>query len=334
MTSVLGLDIGGTAVRGVETTYGKGAPTVTRYGEAPLPPGSVNGGIIQDEKVIADAIRQMRARAKFATRQTVLGVTSPQVVVREMSVANVPPKDLRASLPFQVRDLLPLPVERSVLDFLPLEDPGRAETVRGLLIAAPKEAVQKAVQAAQSAGLNVLRVDLSSLALLRAAAHLDGQVEALVDIGAQLTTVVVHADGVPMIVRTIPRGGGELTAAVSNRLGVPVPEAEALKARIGLWAEKGAEVAEAVREALRPLINEIRGSFAYLSTSGRQTQVSRLVLSGGGGHLPGLPDSLAGQLDVRVEAANALTRISYERPDLGLPVSTLIPAGLTLGAAA
>ena len=34
-----------------------------------------------------------------------------------MSVTNVPEKELRKSLAFQVRDALPLPVERSVLDF-------------------------------------------------------------------------------------------------------------------------------------------------------------------------------------------------------------------------
>jgi type IV pilus assembly protein PilM len=328
-TTVIGLDIGTTSVRAAESSRGKDGPVITTCVETALPAGSVAGGVIQDEKAVTAAIRRLRASTKFRTTAAVVGVTNPQSVVREMTVANLPPKEMRESLPFQVRDLLPLPVERSVLDFLPLEDPGRAEHVRGLLVAAPKEAVMSAVQAVEKAGLSVIRVDQTSLALLRAAACLDDQVEAIVDVGSQITTVIVHTDGVPLIVRTIPRGGAELTAAVSSRLGIPIAAAE----------ERKCLVADAVREALRPLLNEIRGSFAYLTTGGRHAEVTRLVLSGGGAMLPGLPETLASQLDVQVEGADPLSRLRRLRrgrregaPEL-IPPSALVAVGLTLGAA-
>lgn len=337
-TTVIGLDIGSMSVRAVECSHGKDGPAITGYGQVLLPPGAIQAGLIQDPKAVTLAVRQLRATNQFHTRTVILGITSQQAVVREMSVANLPRADLRKSLPFQVRDLLPLPVERSVLDFLPLENPGRNETVRGLLVAAPKEAVLSAVQAVERAGLTVSKVDLSSLALLRATARLDEQVEAIVDVGTQITTVVVHADGVPSIVRTIPRGGAEITTAISNRLGLPVPEAESLKCQVGLRPENGAEVAEAVREAIRPLMNEIRGSFAYLTTGGRHTQVTRLVLTGGGALLPGLPEMLATQLDMAVEVADPMARLRHNRRgwDEGaepVPTAATIAIGLTLGAA-
>jgi type IV pilus assembly protein PilM len=337
-TTVIGLDIGSTSIRAVECGRGKDGPTINSYGQMPLPAGAVQAGVIQDGQAVTHAVRQLREAAQFRTRSVVLGITSQQAVVREMSVANLPRADLRASLPFQVRDLLPLPAERSVLDFLPLENPGRNETVRGLLVAAPKEAVLSAVRAVERAGLTVTRVDLSSLALLRAIAKLDDQVEAIVDIGTQVTTVVVHTDGVPSIVRTIPRGGGEITAAISSRLGIPPSEAETLKCQIGLWPENRPEVADAVREAIRPLVNEIRGSFAYLTTGGRRTQASRLVLSGGGALLPGLPEVLAAQLDLAVEVADPIARL--RRNPRGrhegtepVPAAATVAIGLTLGAA-
>ncbi|GAA3384547.1 type IV pilus assembly protein PilM [Cryptosporangium minutisporangium] len=338
VATIIGLDIGCTSMRAVEASHGKEGPLLTNYAEVLLPPGAVQSGVIQDPKVVTLAVRQLRAAAPFKTKQVVLGVTNMQAVVREMTVANLPAKDLRASLPFQVRDLLPLPVERSVLDFLPLEEPGRGETIRGLLVAAPKEPILAAVEAVENGGLSVLRVDLASLALLRAAARLDDQVEAIVDVGTQITTVVVHSDGVPLIVRTIPRGGAEITSALATRLGVPLPEAEALKCRIGLWTEHGPEVADTVREAIRPLLNEIRGSFAYLSTAGRHSQVARLVLAGGGGQLPGLTDTLADQLGLQVEQADPLSRLRRTRRTRHdgvntVPLAATISIGLTLGAA-
>jgi type IV pilus assembly protein PilM len=336
--ALIGLDIGSVSIRAVQTSRGKDGPVVTNSAQAPLPPGAVQGGAIADDKAVTLALRQMWAAAKFHRRDVVLGVTNPQAVVREMSVSNLPDRELRASLPFQVRDALPLPVERSLLDFYPLEDPGDNPTVRGLLIAAPKEAVLTAVHAIERAGLHVARVDLASFALLRAASRLDATVEAIVDIGAQATTIVVHADGVPLIVRTVPRGGAEITDLVAARLGTTAVEAEALKCRIGLNAEAGPETAEVVREAVRPLVNEIRSSFDYLSAGERQTRVARLALSGGGSLLPGLVQALGVQLQVHAVVADPSVRLRRP-PHRGygsleqFRSSAAVSVGLALGAA-
>ncbi|WP_344653633.1 type IV pilus assembly protein PilM [Cryptosporangium japonicum] len=333
-TSVIGLDIGSTSVRAVETDQARGGAVVTAVGEVALPPGAVQAGVIQDEAAVTAAVRRLRASAPLRSKTAVLGLTSAQTVVREMTVANLPRKEMRTSLPFQVGDMLPLPVDRAVLDFLPLETSDR-DTVRGLLVAAPKASTLSAVTAVEAAGLTVARVDLASLALMRALAQLDGEAEAIVDIGAQLTQVIVQIDGQPLIVRTIPRGGAEVTAAVANRLRVETGEAEELKCRIGLNREENAEVADAVNEAIRPLMNEIRGSFAYLTAGGRAAEVARLVLSGGASLLQGLRWSLADQLDVPVHSADLFRRLrGFRGDDVGDTAPSpacAIAVGLTLG---
>jgi type IV pilus assembly protein PilM len=311
--TLIGLDIGSTSIRAVETSRGKDGPAITNFGLVPLSHGTVQGGVINDDKAVTLALKELWATAKFRRREVVLGVTNPQVVVREMSVTNVPGAELRKSLPFQVRDMLPLPVARSVLDFYPLEDPGDNKTVRGLLIAAPKDAVLSAIQATERAGLHVVRVDLAAFALLRAASRLDAQVEALVDIGARATSVVVHADGEPLIVRTIPRGGEEITEMIATRLGATGSEAESLKCRVGLRTDEEPETAEVIWDAVRPLIREIRSSFAYLTAGDRQTHVTTVALSGGGALLPGLVEALSGQLGVEVVTADPLIRLRDSR---------------------
>jgi type IV pilus assembly protein PilM len=244
---------------------------------------------------------------------------------------------MRASLPYQVRDMLPLPMENSLLDFHPLEDPGTAKEVRGLLIAAPKDAVAAAVGATERAGLHVSRVDLASFALLRATSRLDDQVEAIVDIGAQATTVVVHVNGEPLIVRTVPRGGHEITEMLAGRLGVDLSGSEALKRRVGLSQEDEPETAEMIRELVRPLIREVRGSFTYLTARDQPRQVNRLVLSGGGSHLIGLAAAMKATLDVEVVPAEPLLRIHDTRRSIngalrGAGASATVAIGLSLGA--
>src|SRR6185312_1444527 len=130
--SVIGLDIGSMSIRAAETRHGKAGPVITAFGQVALPLGAVKGGVVHDDKAVTAALRQLWGATKFGSRDVVLGVTNRQVVVRETSVANVPPKEMRRSLPFQVREMLPLPMENSLLDFFPLEQPGESENVRGL----------------------------------------------------------------------------------------------------------------------------------------------------------------------------------------------------------
>ena len=335
----IGLDIGSSSIRAVEVRRAKDEHALTNFGQVPLPPGTVQGGVVLDAGTVTSALKQLWAACRFATRHVRLGVTNPQLVVRETSVSNLPARDMPKALPFQVRDMLPLAVERSLLDFHPLEEPGDSPTVRGLLIAMPKDAVVEVVDAVGRAGLHVVGVDLASFALLRAASKLDAQVEAIVDIGAEVTSVVVHADGEPLIVRTVPRGGTEITATIATRLGIPRDEAEALKCRFGLHGDGRPETATATADAVRPMVNELRSSFTYLASGERQKQVTRVALCGGSALMPGLAEHIQNQLRVPVVYADGAARLRETRKARERGFDSFVPSaavsiGLTLGAAA
>jgi type IV pilus assembly protein PilM len=336
--TLIGLDIGASSVRATETRRGKDGQAISNFGHLPLPPGAVQGGVVRDPQVVTMTLKHLWSSNRFRTRNVVLGVTNPQVVVREMSVSNLPDAELRKSLPFQVRDALPLPVDKALLDFHPLEAAGDADTVRGLLIAAPKDAVLTAVRAVEKAGLHVTRVDLASFALLRAASRLDDAVEAIVDIGAHATSVVVHADGQPLIVRTVPRGGVEITETIAGRLRISTADAETLKCRVGLVSDEEPDASRVIQDAVRPLINEVRSSFTYISTGDRQTQVTRLALTGGGALLPGLAAELSDQLGIDVQLVDPGMRLRGPRRGKHdvlerMRSSAAVSIGLTLGAA-
>ncbi|MCQ8780138.1 cell division FtsA domain-containing protein, partial [Escherichia coli] len=82
--------------------------------------------------------------------------------------------------------------------------------------------------------------------------------EAVVDLGAHLTTVVVHQDGVPGMVRTLARGGQEVTARLAERLAVTEDEAERLKQAHGLDGDP--EISAILRDVVVPLLTDLRTS--------------------------------------------------------------------------
>jgi type IV pilus assembly protein PilM len=345
--TLVGLDIGSTSIRAVEATITKDRPVIDNFGQVFLPPGAVVGGVVKDDKVVTAALRQLWTSHTFNTRNVVLGVTHQQVVVREIDIVRLPQKELRQALPFLVRDVLPLPVDQALLDFYPLEpvekergkDKSQGETVHGLLVAAPKEPVIDTVRAVEAAALHVSHVDLACFAALRASAHLASDTEALLDIGANGTNIVVHTDGTPKMVRTVPRGGAEVTSLLASRLGLSSSEAETVKCRVGLRHEEHDEGADVVAEAIRPLITEIRSSFSYFASSHPGQRVRRLALVGGAALLPGLPARLTEELGVPAFLSDPLQRVVDPRQGgrhdvLGrFRSSAAVSIGLTLGAA-
>ena len=235
----IGLDIGATAVRASVLAQGmlEGRPSVTvqSIGRVDLAEGVVVNGVVHEPAALTSALKRLWAENKFEGRNVILGIANQQVLVRDMSVPDLDPARQRKALPFQAREIVALPIEQVILDFCRLGEPDpETNTVHGLLVATPREPVLALVNAVERAGLKVARVDLSSFGSLRAIADEDLAIEAIVDIGAHLTTIVVHNHGVPKLVRTLPRGGAAITEQLSDRLSVPPHEAEAIKCMTGL----------------------------------------------------------------------------------------------------
>ena len=223
--SIVGVDIGASTLRGVEVADGgRSRPTVLRYAEVPLPEGSVSRGEVLEQNTVANAFRQLWSRGGFKSKDVVLGMGNQRVLARDLSVPRAPRQRIKESLPFVVQDMLPVPVQDALLDFYPIaESMGEnGPQIDGMLIAAVKDAVLGNVNAVRLAGLNPVGVDLIAFALGRVLVHRAGVAGtvAVVDVGANTTSVVVLTDGVPQFVRIIPTGGDDITTALTARLEI------------------------------------------------------------------------------------------------------------------
>jgi type IV pilus assembly protein PilM len=339
----VGLDIGARAVRAAVLAPGTldGRPSVTVHGlgEVELPAGAVVNGVVTDGAAVTRALKTLWATNKFECRSVIVGITNQQVVVRDLVLPNLPPEQMAKALPFQAREVVPLPLDQALLDFTPLGPPDPAsDTVTGLLIAAPRAPISAAVQAVERAGLRVARVDLSSFALLRSIAGERLAVEAVVDIGAHLTNLVIHSRGIPKVVRAVPRGGQEITDLLVAKLSIEPGEAEAAKCAHGVAGDDRKTV-EIVEQGLRPIVAEIRSSIQYFSSTNAGARLERVSLTGRGALLPGLAQMLTDQLGVETTVVpptqHIRNRLSSSGQHAGVGSSaTAVSVGLAMGAAA
>jgi type IV pilus assembly protein PilM len=232
---------------------------------------------------------------------------------------------IRESLPYQVQDHLPVPVEEALLDFYPISEAmsDTGPVVNGLLVAAIKEAVLGNVRAVELAGLTTSGVDLVPFALSRlllgtAASEAAGvTTEAVVEIGATATTVVIATRGVPQFLRIIPSGGEETTEALRLRLEIERDEAESLKRSVGLttWVEDPGRMPakNIINEVTSDLLGSIRNTIAYVAHTRPDAPIQRIQLCGGGSFLRGLPDALAELTRLPVVPVDVLSTFATAR---------------------
>ncbi|MBG6213156.1 type IV pilus assembly protein PilM [Cryobacterium sp. CAN_C2] len=320
-TNVVGIDIGTAGLRAVEVSDAdKARPTLVRYHEVRLLDGAVNRGEVVEPNTVAAALRSLWSVGGFKSKNVVLGMGNHRVLARDLTVPKLSIARIRESLPFQVQDMLSVPVADALLDFYPIsESEGQTgPEINGLLIAAVKDAVLSNVKAVQLAGLTPVEVDLIPFALSRVinrGAKADGAV-VQIDVGVATTTVAVTLAGVPQFLRLIPAGGGDLTQALVLRLGITADDADALKRSLGLGVSTDPEsqaAATVISEVTNELLNSLRNTVNYFTNTRPSILVTRIVLTGGGAQLGGFAAALGELTRLPVFAANLSAAVTLGR---------------------
>lgn len=209
-------------------------------------------------------------------------------------------KEFRASLQFQVADHIPMPVDSAELDYQIIDDYMNKDgqrMMRVLLVAAASDMVESFIETASAAGVSPVGVDLAPFAIARAvSSNARGEsgaagAEAVVDVGATVTNIVVHHNGEPRFVRILLVGGDDATESLAKDLDVPFEEAEAMKLDLvlGVGTE---EMKTLIAGRVGNLVNEIRGSIDYYLSQEASEPISSVVVTGGGSLTPGFTERL------------------------------------------
>ena len=322
--AAIGLDIGASAVRAAQVTGTRASPSLSAFGQVALPPGAVVDGEIRDPGPVSEAIAQLWKRAKLRSKQAVVGIANQRVVVRQVDLPFLEESEFRSALRFQAADYIPMPVDEAQLDFIVLNDyvtDNQDHMMRVLLVAAATEMVESFVDTMGAAGIQPAGVDLVPFAVARAVSSVArgesgaGGSEAIVDVGAGVTNIVVHHNGEPRFVRILLVGGDDATTSIAELQDIPFEEAEAVKfdAATGVATD---DVKRIIRTQVDSLVEEVRGSLDYYLSQEDSEPVVSIILTGGGSLTPGLAQRVEETLRTPVVSATPLSDVNVSKSGL------------------
>ena len=128
--SLVGLDIGSSAVKAVELKAAGKSYKVTAFGAEPIPPDSIVDGAIIDGAAVADAIRRLFESRKIQTKDVAASLSGNAVIVKKITLPVMTEAELAESIYWEAEQYIPFDIQDVNLDYQILDRRRRRRRAR------------------------------------------------------------------------------------------------------------------------------------------------------------------------------------------------------------
>lgn len=323
---IVGLKIGASQIAAARVVN-NGAPELVEVVREPLEPGIVASGEIRDPEALAASLKRFFELHKLPKKGVRLGLSNNRIGVRVFEIEGVADeRQLENAIRFRAEEVLPIPLEQAVLDYVVLGEDEREDgsvVKRILLVVAYREVVDRYLQACRGAGLEVVGIDLEAFALLRSLAAPTDEVAGggalvAVAVGHDRTTIAVSNGRVCEFTRVLDWGGSSLNVAIARELDRAPSEVEGIKRHLSLaepteiddlTPEQVAKVRDGVERAIAAFSRELVSSLHFYQAQPGALGIGEVVVTGGTAHMDGLPETLGRLVGVPVRLGDPFRRV-------------------------
>jgi type IV pilus assembly protein PilM len=320
----IGIDIGSGFVKAAAVDHSGVEPRLIRLAALPLVSDAIVEGEIMDPQLVVDTLQAVVQMLDVRSRSIATAVGGRDVIVKKIQIDRMPESDAREVIRWEAEQYVPFDMENVQLDFQILDPEEEGLRMNVLLVAAKRELIEQRMMLLGDAGLTPTVVDVDAFALFNAFEYnypaASRGMAALVNVGNEIATIIVHQDGVPVMTRDIPFGSRQVREELRRLHGLSAEEADAVV------QGRGGELAVAIERAT-----------AFLGLDdGIGPGLNAVYLSGGGAKIPRLQDAIADRLKVRIEIVNPLQRLEIAPEAMAdLPADDsasmwMLPVGLAL----
>jgi len=323
--SVVGLDIGSSAVKAVELKASGKTFKVVAFAMEPVPPDSIVDGAIIDGAAVAEAIRRVFENKAFKTKEVAASLSGNAVIVKKISLPVMTEAELAESIYWEAEQYIPFDIQDVNLDYQIL-DAGTGENSKGtmevLLVAAKKEKIADYTGVISQAGRVPVIVDVDAFALQNAYEVNYGLepdvVVVLLNAGASAININILTGDQSTFTRDISIGGNSYTEAVQKELNLPFDSAEQLKRGLPVDGVSLDDVTPVLHAMTENVLLEIQKTFDFFKATASSDRIDRIVLSGGASRVNGFEQALQERFNTSVEVFDPFKKISFDPAKLGI----------------
>lgn len=313
---IVGIDIGSSAVKVVRLRPSRGSFHLVNLGIMPLPSETIVDNTIMDTGLVVSTIQNLLTSMKVKTKKVATSVSGHSVIIRKISLPLMTESELETSIQWEAEQYIPFDISEVNIDFHILgpdeKDPSQMNV---MLVAAKKDFVEDYTAVFADAGLEAVVMDIDCFAVENLFDHnygfVEGEIVALIDLGATATSVNVLQGNVSVFTRDLQAGGYLINQELQKRLGISSDEAE--QAKLGSRDIEGFDaetIDDILDDALENLVQEVQRSLDFFAATSSEDKISKIYLTGGISSSEKLREKLEQRLDIPNEVIDPFRNIS------------------------
>ena len=338
--SLVGLDIGSSAVKAIELKPAGKGYKVAAFGSEPVPPDSIVDGAIIDGTAVVDAIRRVFESRSIKTKEVAASLSGNAVIVKKIALPSMTEAELAESIYWEAEQYIPFDIQDVNLDYQVLErgDVGGKSTMEVLLVAAKKEKIADYTGVIGQAGRVAVVIDVDAFALQNAYevnyGAEPGAVVVLLNAGASATNINILEGDKSVFTRDISSGGNAYTEALQKELNLPFAQADQLKRGQPVDGVTFDDARPVLRAVTENLMLEVQKTFDFYKASAPSDSITRIVVSGGAARAEGFTEMLGERFQAPVELFDPFKKVGFDAGKLGVDPSDVAPtAAVAVGLA-
>ena len=323
--SVLGIDIGSSAIKVIQIKKKHGRAVLETYGELALGPyaGTEIGRAtnLPNDKII-EALKDILHEAKTTTTACGAALPLSSSLISFISLPPVGDKHIADVIALEARKYIPVPVSEVMLDWsiIPREDSyatddSGAEADKAkegqdvLVVAISNEFIANYQGIMASSGLQLSFYEIELFSSIRASISEGFQAVMVLDMGARSTKLYIIERGLLRASHIINKGSQDLTLALSKAMSITVEEAEKMKKLHGLiGGSEYKDQKEIITINLDYMFYEANAVLLNYEKKYHKN-ISKVILTGGGVLLKGFVDLAKTSFQSEVVYANPFSKL-------------------------
>lgn len=321
---LFGLDIGFKTVKVMQIESSSHGHTATGYGAIEFDESAIENGVITNFDAIAKPIHELFSsglNGEISTRRVAISVPASRTFSRILSLPILAKKDIGEAVRLEAEQYIPVSINDLYIDYTIIhQDP---KTISVLAVAVPKKIIDSYLRLCQILNLEPVVMETTTEATNRLFRFSDSHSipTVLIDFGSISTDISVY-DKFLAVTGTVGVGGGDITAAIAEKLGTTEQEAYTIKVKYGLnVSKKQSEIVSAVQPLLQKTLKEVRRMIRYYEDrSDTNGKIGQIVTFGGGSNVPGLSGYFTDNLRVPVRMCEPWDKINFKNLNPPSPV--------------
>lgn len=322
---LLGLDITSDSITLMQLDKTRAGIEVARFACQPTPANTIREGLITDHTTIGNVVMDLMSVAEIPVSgpSPVVNVAVPAqaVVIRLMPIpTGMPPEELADVVTQEATNHVPFPIGDANLDWclMPATERTDSDGVRRvdvILSAIQRSIIESYWRMADSAGVKLGRVEISSLSVIRSlalAGYLGstGHLSMIVNIRQDATDINVVRSAMPLFGRSIILGLETLTESVSRSLEIHFDQAMDLLPEVPLVGPPAdariGQAAQIARTVFGDITDELVRSLEFYKSQVGDVKVDQVILTGPGCMVPGVDQFITNKLGLKTLIADPM----------------------------